>query len=322
LSYFIGVDEAGYGPRLGPLVVTVSAWHVPSSPVDCDLYELTRKAIAGPDDPPSAGDGRLWIADSKLVYNRQQGVIGLEQAVLPLLQLLHGPVRYWSELCQFLAPEVLQIQSSMPWQSDFEISLPVLLEPEALSERTEFLSAGLRECRVRLVDVRSRVIFPERFNSLVDRCGNKATALSDATIELLAETIAALDDGPVFAVCDKHGGRNFYTGILQHHFPDGLIRVQWEGRAESRYRFQWGNREIQVAFRRGGESCMPTAFSSLVSKYQRELAMMAWNSFWCGRLPGLKPTAGYGNDANRFDQEIRALSDELKIDRRLLWRTR
>ena len=29
MSYLIGTDEAGYGPNLGPLVISASVWHVP-----------------------------------------------------------------------------------------------------------------------------------------------------------------------------------------------------------------------------------------------------------------------------------------------------
>ena len=34
MGLLIGMDEAGYGPNLGPLVVTVTVWEVPGSPRD------------------------------------------------------------------------------------------------------------------------------------------------------------------------------------------------------------------------------------------------------------------------------------------------
>ena len=39
MPYLIGTDEAGYGPRLGPLLISISAWHVNRSPSEVDLYE-------------------------------------------------------------------------------------------------------------------------------------------------------------------------------------------------------------------------------------------------------------------------------------------
>ena len=38
MGLLIGMDEAGYGPNLGPLVVTVTEWEVPGSPREFDLW--------------------------------------------------------------------------------------------------------------------------------------------------------------------------------------------------------------------------------------------------------------------------------------------
>jgi hypothetical protein len=121
---------------------------------------------------------------------------------------------------------------------------------------------------------------------------------------------------------DKHGGRNRYAAILQHHFPDSWIETLAEGRAASRYRWTHRDAQIEATFRVGGEEQLPTALASMTAKYHRELAMRAFNDFWTTRLPGLKPTAGYPNDAKRFRAEIEHLQRELKIDDRLIWRNR
>ena len=60
----------------------------------------------------------------------------------------------------------------------------------------------------------------------------------------------------------------------------------------------------------------------MVSKYVRELAMAAFNRFWCQRLEGLRPTAGYPIDSHRFRGEIAALQKELGIADDVLWRER
>ena len=41
MSWMIGVDEAGYGPNLGPLVVAASAWQV-----EPDSVELVHRLAA------------------------------------------------------------------------------------------------------------------------------------------------------------------------------------------------------------------------------------------------------------------------------------
>ena len=60
----------------------------------------------------------------------------------------------------------------------------------------------------------------------------------------------------------------------------------------------------------------------MVSKYIRELAMAAFNRFWCTRLEGLKPTAGYPIDAQRFRRDIAELQRNLGIADDVLWRER
>ena len=127
---------------------------------------------------------------------------------------------------------------------------------------------------------------------------------------------------PISIVCDKHGGRNYYGALLQHHFPEHWIEPVREGSRESRY--EWGPVEsrTRVSFRVGGEAFLPTALASMTAKYLRELAMRAFNEFWCARVPSLKPTAGYPLDARRFRQEIAAKQRELDIEDHVLWRNR
>jgi hypothetical protein len=60
----------------------------------------------------------------------------------------------------------------------------------------------------------------------------------------------------------------------------------------------------------------------MMSKYLRELAMLAWNAFWQRQVPGLRPTAGYPQDAVRFKKEIEACQQRLGIPDRNVWRNR
>jgi hypothetical protein len=110
--------------------------------------------------------------------------------------------------------------------------------------------------------------------------------------------------------------------LLQQQFPEMLVEVHGEGAAESIYRWGPAETRIDVRFRPGAEAFLPTALASMTSKYLRELAMRAFNDFWCGRVSGLAPTAGYPRDAQRFLAAIESTQAELGIAKAVLWRDR
>ncbi len=72
MLFLLGIDEAGYGPNLGPLVISASLWEVPDGVRGDQLYERLQTVIA-PAGGGSAAGQRVAIADSKLLYQSQQG---------------------------------------------------------------------------------------------------------------------------------------------------------------------------------------------------------------------------------------------------------
>src|SRR5437763_6774542 len=81
-SWIIGIDEAGYGPNLGPLVMTSVACRVPDELVGVDLWQVLRSAVRRCRD---SGDAPLLVDDSKAVYGTSQGLKALENNVLATL---------------------------------------------------------------------------------------------------------------------------------------------------------------------------------------------------------------------------------------------
>ena len=58
---------------------------------------------------------------------------------------------------------------------------------------------------------------------------------------------------------------------------------------------------MDIRFSKGADRfSFPVAAASILAKYTRELFMKNLNDYWCGRIDGLKPTAGYPEDAKRF----------------------
>lgn len=323
MGYLIGTDEAGYGPNLGPLVISASVWHVHGDPRRVDLYRKLSAACASCDDAANdPDDDRLRVGDSKLLYRPPQGLKLLERGVLAMLGLLNNPPSDWRQLWQSLEPQPHGSCDSLPWHEGFDIRLPLEADVDDLSQIVARLRAATCKAKVSLVAVRSQTVFPEQFNDLAERLGNKAEALSRLTLGLAASLMADLEPEPTVVVCDKHGGRNRYGPLLQQQFPDVLVEVAREGQAESVYRFGSAEARTEFRFRVGAEAMLPTALASMASKYLRELCMLAFNDFWRRHVPDLRPTAGYPGDARRFKSEIEAMQLELGIEDRILWRTR
>jgi hypothetical protein len=268
------------------------------------------------------GDSRVVLADSKQLYSSGGGVGLLERGVLASLGVVDESPRHWREVWRRLAPDCLEQFDAQPWFTGYDAAIPCAAAADEIEQHRERLAAGLRDAGVSLERLRAVAIFPQQFNELVDRHGNKAAALSHVTLSLVRELIAPLGDEPLLINCDKHGGRNKYGSLLQEHFADWLVEVRHEGRASSVYRWGPPARRVEIRFVAKGESFLPSALASMISKYLRELAMRPFNDFWCCRVANLQPTAGYPVDAARFRSEIRATQSELGIDDLVLWRKR
>src|SRR5688572_27067103 len=87
MGWRIGIDEAGYGPNLGPLVMTAVACQVPEELDEACLWEVLGTAVRR---QRKAGDARLFVDDSKLVYSSARGLGDLETAVLAALAATHS----------------------------------------------------------------------------------------------------------------------------------------------------------------------------------------------------------------------------------------
>ena len=318
MPYLIGIDEAGYGPNLGPLVISGSVWRVGEAPQECDLYQRLARVVT------RAVDGRrIAIADSKQLYHSGNGLAVLEQGVLAALAVALGaPIGDCQALWDALEADPLNDRAAEPWLAERRAPLPHATSAATIEATARLLHEELERALVQLVAVRARVVTPARFNHLVRTAGNKAAALSQTSLELLAELLAPLPPEPVLVVCDKHGGRNRYQELLQRAFPEYLVEIHGEGRHVSRYCWGPATARVETRFCAGGEAFLPAALASMTCKYVRELAMLALNEFWQARIPGLRPTAGYPVDAKRFKAAIAGKQQALALPDDILWRER
>jgi hypothetical protein len=370
MGILIGMDEAGYGPNFGPLVVAATVWHCadtgevasvtgrnhlkqssahastgptavavarPKPKSDSrkltadyiDLYRLLRPTIS-----KSASDRRIAIADSKELYTPGLGLRQLERGLHSVLRSMSQVLSCWSELIDYFAADPNDHHKRTCWPDGHNCALPIDAAHVELSRLEPRFTRACESAQIRPLFIRARLVFPAEFNDLIEHYGTKGAALSHITVGLLREVMDKLTNDhiaqspalspqpPIYALCDKHGGRNFYAALLQHHFSEHWIEPVYESHTESRYAWGVAESRTRVTFRMQGERFLPTALASMTAKYLRELSMQAFNTFWRAHVADLRPTAGYPKDSHRFRKDIRAAQRKLGIEDHVLWRNR
>lgn len=319
MVFVLGTDEAGYGPNLGPLCIAASAWEVPDVAAGRCLYERLQEAVC---QQPRAGDARLAIADSKCLYKSGTSLELLERGVLTALACVDRLPKRWRNLWQAVDREALNQIDACPWHDGFDEELPQFVGVDVLQATRVGLVKVCEQVAVKLLDLQATALFAAAFNREVNKCGNKAEVLSLATLRLAGRVLEQLPSGRAIVLCDKHGGRNHYAGLLQHVFPDELVLVRVEAAELGVYEVQHQGRKIEFRFQPKGEKHLPTALASMTAKYLRESAMRPFNAYWQRHVADLRPTAGYAGDAGRFFAEIRGARKRLGIAESILWRTK
>ena len=288
-----GIDEAGYGPILGPLVVASCAIAVPEAGELPDLWAALRRVVSPRRDRSGR---RLHVADSKKVYSPSAGLAELEKSVL-------GFAGNPADL-DTLIKTVSDDRPVAEWYAKpTDEKHPAAATPAAVGVAANALSHELSSTGIGPVRLRARIVFENEYNRLCDATRNKAAVLQGITAELMHDALQ--QSGPVFLVCDRHGGRSRYGPFLRQMFGEWDLSVEAESDARSDYRLTRGGAEARVTFAEKAESlALPTALASMLAKYLRERLMGRFNAWWADRAPGVRPTAGYWTDGLRFLDDV------------------
>lgn len=313
MPLLIGLDEAGYGPNLGPLAIAATVWEVPGDPRRFDPWA----AFDGVVSRKSDATGRtVHVADSKAVHSSSAGIAAIERSATALLRLAGRQAASLFSLWDGLTSANGRTRCGEPWFCGDDLPLPLSEAAYGLADLVGRWSECCESSRCRLVAVACDIIPARRFNDGVRKADSKGLVLSEATLALLRSVWNPEDEALV--LCDKHGGRNRYADLLADAFPDDMPLGLEEAAERSRYRLGRGEVRLQVR----SEEHLPVAAASIVAKYLREACMEAFNRFWQARRPDLRPTAGYPTDAKRFLAEIEADATALGLERDTYWRCR
>ena len=319
-----GIDEAGYGPALGPLVVSVSAFRIVDECQPLNLWQRLQRAVCR-----KPGARRLAVDDSKKLFSQKRGLRDLEEGLLPFVSVTHqGLPETFRGLLEVVTPqpEGTAYLDNYPWYHGRDLDLPCATYRSTVASRAQRLSQTMEEAGVQLLRLEARALEVSEFNRALEAEKNKAAVSFQAVGAFLKSLWERYPDETVDVVVDRQGGRRYYGPQLFKAVRPRGLRVEKQSPTVSVYdltRRSPASARFRVAFTTGGEThSLPVALSSMLSKYLRETHMALFNRFWREQRQDLRPTAGYAVDASRFLSDIAPLRERLAIDKQKLVRAR
>ena len=314
---YAGIDEAGYGPLFGPLVIARSIFvldqHAPTLGPP-SLWSLLRSTVC---KKPGDKKKRLAINDSKILYKPAWSLEHIERGVLSFLSTSGIIPKNLNELLEKLAYDQLSCQIKHDWYhaSDGGPRVPLFLSLSQLDKSKRRLHRAMLNNSIHLADIKAAVVFEDRFNQMVRIKGSKTGCAWTFVSGHLRSIWLRYGEHHPLVIVDRQGGRRSYQPLLEPIFYPAKSSTLYENPLESCYRISHFNRQMHILVRvRSEHRHFPAAMASMVAKYLRELLMMRFQNFWSVHAPKIKPTFGYFKDGKRFLKEIEPHITELNIE--------
>lgn len=318
---YAGIDEAGYGPMLGPLCVGSSVFVVDHHEDDGrvpDLWEHLERVVSR---QLSKARGRITITDSKKLKGARSGrshpLRHLERGVLSCLGAMEPDSSLLDSLTEDDLFERLGIEvPDHPWYGDCG-PIPVALDVGMLRIDSSRMRRAMKESGIRCVGLRCEALDTADFNRKIDEIQNKSGVNMHLVIRQVESIWSRFPGEKPRIVVDRQGGKTSYRSDLRTAWPEASIQVIHESPELSRYELELpGRGELVMIFTAESEiHHLPVALASMTAKYSRELMMGRMNRFFLERKPGIRATAGYVEDARRYLSEIEPVLETDCIER-------
>jgi ribonuclease HII len=317
-----GIDEAGYGPILGPLVVSSTAFSVPQELLSKNLWQILKKSV---NIKKTKLAGRLLIADSKKAFTQSQGIGHIQRTTLACLKSLEKEPKTLIELLSELCPSYIGQLSSYPWYGktgDYRLSF----NSEDIAIASTVFNNDLSDNGLKFVKINSICLDVQQFNDTVAAVDNKSNVLFSVTAKLIQslwDLLKKSDESELHIIIDRQGGKTHYRKGLQVMFESLELRILKETEKVSSYRLEGEGKKMTLHFVVAADrKYLPVSLASMVSKYLRELMVHNINNYFKSFNSQLKPTAGYWEDGQRFIKDLNTLIPHISYNSNQLIRCR
>jgi len=319
MAIMVGIDEAGFGPILGPLVVSSSVFRVPDNLIWKNLWDVLRTSAS---DKRTALRGRLLIVDSKKAFTRTIGIKHLRRTVLAILKHLGCEPGKAGELISALCPDCLEHIAQYPWYKQLD-DYPLGAENADITISASMLKVDLARNHIELLGLKSRCLEVAHYNRMVAAVKNKAKVLFTAVAELISDAVACYKNENIEIIADRQGGRSHYRKELQLLFDGADLKILREDQDVSSYELMLDGRKVRIYFMVGADNkYLQVSLASMACKYLREVLVDNINNYFLSFNPAIKPTAGYWQDGLRFIKDIKTHIPNITYDSNQLIRCR
>ncbi|MEZ6080364.1 MAG: hypothetical protein R3C56_33240 [Pirellulaceae bacterium] len=222
----MGVDEAGYGPNLGPLVVAASLWKTPEDCSEQQFSHAMAKHFSTANWSPSCH--HVPLGDSKKLYATRSGLATLEAGLLALQFSLAPDCTSLGQFIQrVVRPESIDELNSLDWYAGYAAEpIPSVLELTEVLRLSQLAQSNLAPVGIELVDLKATIVCEPHFNQAVAKSGSKGNCCRGRRSNWSCNCSSSVHRRPKFFAIDKVDARTICRTFWPPCRTNGLMRCK------------------------------------------------------------------------------------------------